>query len=74
MQLYNKLSAEERLKIIQKEGKTRLTMSFYAYAKIEDPKAFRDALFLAWEPLDVLGRIYVAHEVSMPNYHCQKMN
>jgi|LakMenE01Jun11ns_1017448.scaffolds.fasta_scaffold9954758_3 UPF0176 protein len=62
MQLYNKLSAEERLKIIQKEGKTRLTMSFYAYAKIEDPKAFRDALFLAWEPLDVLGRIYVAHE------------
>jgi UPF0176 protein len=62
MQLYNKLSADERLKIIQKEGRTRLTMSFYAYAKIEDPKAFRDALFLAWEPLDVLGRIYVAHE------------
>lgn len=62
MQLYNKLSADERLKIIQKEGKTRLTMSFYAYAKIEDPKAFRDALFLAWEPLDVLGRIYVAQE------------
>lgn len=62
MQLYNKLSADERLKLIQKSGKTRLTMSFYAYAKIEDPKAFRDALFLAWEPLDVLGRIYVAHE------------
>lgn len=62
MQLYNKLSAEERLKIIQKEGKTRLTMSFYAYAKIKDPKAFRDALFLAWEPLEVLGRIYVAQE------------
>ena len=62
MQLYNKLSADERLKLIQKSGKTRLTMSFYAYAKIEDPKAFRDALFLAWESLDVLGRIYVAHE------------
>jgi len=62
MQLYNKLSADERLKLIQKEGKTRLTMSFYAYAKIENPKVFRDALFLAWEPLDILGRIYVAHE------------
>lgn len=62
MQLYNTLSADERAELIDKAGKQRLTLSFYAYAKIEDPKAFRDALFLAWNPLEVLGRIYVAHE------------
>ncbi|HBK84296.1 MAG TPA: hypothetical protein DDZ41_12010 [Flavobacterium sp.] len=62
MQLYNTLSAEERAQLIDEAGKQRLTLSFYAYAKISDPKKFRDELFLAWNSLDVLGRIYVAHE------------
>ena len=62
MQLYNTLSAEERAELIDQAGKQRLTLSFYAYAKIEDPKKFRDDLFVAWNALDALGRIYVAHE------------
>jgi UPF0176 protein len=62
MQLYNTLSAEERAQLIDEAGKQRLTLSFYAYAKIEDPKKFRDDLFVAWNVLDALGRIYVAHE------------
>ena len=62
MQLYNTLSAEERAELIDQAGKQRLTLSFYAYAKIEDPKKFRDDLFIAWNALDALGRIYVAHE------------
>ncbi|MBD3903767.1 rhodanese-related sulfurtransferase [Chryseobacterium sp. Ch-15] len=62
MQLYNTLSAEERAQLIDEAGKQRLTLSFYAYAKIEDPKKFRDDLFIAWNALDALGRIYVAHE------------
>lgn len=62
MQLYNTLSAEERARLIDEAGKERLTLSFYAYAKIEDPKKFRDDLFIAWDALDALGRIYVAHE------------
>lgn len=62
MQLYNTLSAEERAQLIDEAGKQRLTLSFYAYAKIEDPKKFRDELFIAWNALDALGRIYVAHE------------
>ncbi len=62
MQLYNTLSAEERAQLIDEAGKERLTLSFYAYAKIEDPKKFRDDLFIAWNALDALGRIYVAHE------------
>jgi UPF0176 protein len=62
MQLYNTLSAEERAIMIDDAGKQRLTLSFYAYAKIQDPKQFRDDLFLAWNKLDALGRIYVATE------------
>ena len=62
MQLYNTLSAEERAELIDQAGKQRLTLSFYAYAKIENPQHFRDALFVAWNALDALGRIYVAHE------------
>lgn len=62
MQLYNTLSAEERAIMIDDAGKQRLTLSFYAYAKIQDPKKFRDDLFVAWNKLDALGRIYVATE------------
>src|SRR5690606_1212361 len=62
MQLYNKLSAKERAELIEKAGKDRLTLSFYQYAKIENPQEFRDQLFIVWDKLDVLGRIYVASE------------
>ena len=62
MQLYNNLSAKERATLIEQAGKDRLTISFYAYAKIGNLKIFRNHMFLAWNDLDVLGRIYVAHE------------
>jgi UPF0176 protein len=62
MQLFNTLSADERAALIEASGKQRLTLSFYAYAKIEDPKQFRDDMFVAWNRLEVLGRIYIAHE------------
>ncbi len=56
------MSADERAEMIDASGKQRLTLSFYAYAQISDPKKFRDDLFVAWNPLEVLGRIYVANE------------
>lgn len=62
MQLYNKLSAKERATLIEEAGEDRLTLSFYAYAKIGNPNLFRNYLFLAWDLMKVLGRIYVAHE------------
>jgi UPF0176 protein len=62
MQLYNTLSAKEREKLIEEAGKERLTISFYRYAHIKNTKIFRNHLFINWEALDVLGRIYVANE------------
>lgn len=62
MQLYNTLSAQERAALIKEANEDRLTISFYKYAQIGNPQIFRNHLFLAWQELDVLGRIYVAHE------------
>ena len=62
MQLYNKLSAQEIADILDQSTKDRLTLSFYKYAHIKNPKLLRDHLFLSWDSLEVLGRIYVAHE------------
>jgi UPF0176 protein len=62
MQLYNTLSAKERANLIDQAGEVRLTLSFYKYAQIENPKLFRDYLFIQWDKINVLGRIYVATE------------
>ena len=62
MQLYNKLSADERAKLIDQAGEKRLTISFYQYHHIGNPHIFRDTLFIAWNDLDVLGRTYVSDE------------
>ena len=62
MQLYNTLSNIERAELIQQAGKDRLTVSFYKYFKIKNPEDLRNQLFLFWDWIDVLGRIYVANE------------
>ena len=62
MQLYNKLSTNERAQLIEQAGEDRLTLSFYKYTQIGNPQLFRDYLFIHWQSLDVLGRIYLAHE------------
>ncbi|MBU2525826.1 MAG: rhodanese-related sulfurtransferase [Bacteroidetes bacterium] len=74
MQLYNKLSAREREELIAAANQKRLTLSFYQYAHIGNPQIFRDHLFIVWNNLDVLGRIYVAKEginaqLSVPSEH-----
>ena len=62
MQLYNTLSAKERELLIEQAGKNRLTISFYKYAHIGNTTIFRNHLFVHWDALEVLGRIYVAKE------------
>jgi UPF0176 protein len=69
--LHNRISNEELKQRLLQETEPRTTVSFYQYFPIADPKAFRDNLFLQFEPLKVFGRIYIAHEginaqVSVP--------
>ena len=47
---------------VARDGIERVTLSFYKYVTISDPKAMRDALFEKWYALGCLGRIYVARE------------
>ena len=62
MELYNKLSAKQRAVLIEKAGGKRLTLSFYKYHKIKNPQLFRDHLYITWNKMNVLGRIYIANE------------
>jgi len=47
---------------VMKDGISRVTLSFYKYFKVEEPKKLRDDLFLRWSEIGCLGRIYVAKE------------
>jgi len=60
--LHNKISQKELKQHLYNEADKRCTLSFYQYAKIDDPKAFRDLLYKNLETLKVFGRIYVATE------------
>ena len=62
MQLYNKLSSDEREKILEASNLERITLSFYKYVIIKDTVKLRDDLFIFWNSIDVLGRIYIANE------------
>ncbi len=60
--LHNRISQKELKQRLHQETEHRVTISFYHYFHIGDPKAFRDSLFKALHELRVFGRIYVAHE------------
>lgn len=69
--LHNRVSRKELKARIQSDPTPRTTISFYRYFPINDPAAFRDRLYLDFQPLGVFGRIYVAQEgvnaqVSLP--------
>ena len=62
MLLQNRVNKKELKKRIQEETIKRFTVSFYRYVIIDNPAELRDSLFAQWNALNVLGRIYVAHE------------
>jgi len=77
--LHNRISRKELKERIQNDPTPRITISFYCYFKIEEPQLFRNELFRNLKELDVLGRIYLAHEginaqISVPlaNYDALK--
>lgn len=62
MLLQNRVNKKELKKRIQEETIKRITVSFYRYVIIDNPPELRDSLFIEWNKLHVLGRIYVAQE------------
>ncbi|MDE3183673.1 MAG: rhodanese-related sulfurtransferase [Bacteroidota bacterium] len=73
--LHNRVSQKELKKLLFEEKEPRVTLSFYKYASIDDPQAFRDEFYKNLNELKAFGRIYVAHEginaqmsVPAPNF------
>jgi len=69
--LRNLRSPEELLARLAREGTARTTLSFYRYVRLTELDALRNALYVEWEGLGVLGRIYLSQEginaqVSLP--------
>jgi len=69
--LHNRVSQKELKQRLYQETEPRVTLSFYRYFAIADPRKFRDELYIALNEKNVFGRIYVATEginaqVSVP--------
>lgn len=60
--LANNKSREELLAELQAEQFNRVTLSFYRYVHIENPKELRDSLYKKFTELNCRGRIYLARE------------
>ena len=76
--LFNKKSNNELENEIKHEKFNRITLSFYKYTSIKDPKLFRDKLFIKLDSLNILGRIYISLEginaqISVPKHLYKKL-
>ena len=60
--LYNRINSELLKQQMLESAENRITLSFYQYAQISNPKIFRDHFYLILDELGVKGRIYVASE------------
>lgn len=62
MRLYNIVDSKVLKENLMAEEFGRKTISFYRYFIVENPKEFRDQIYLDWAGLNCFGRIYVARE------------
>jgi UPF0176 protein len=62
MALYNRINGRLLKEKMLATPQKRVTISFYKYHQIANPQDFRDELYRGLDSLEVLGRIYVAHE------------
>jgi UPF0176 protein len=62
MPLHNRQDGRLLKEKMRATPEKRVTISFYRYHQIADPTAFRDELYKGLDSINVLGRIYVAHE------------
>jgi len=75
--LYNRINSKELKEKLKQSNEQRTTISFYKYHKIDDPQTFRNDLYLLFDQVGVLGRIYIAHEginaqLSVPDKNVQQ--
>lgn len=73
MALHNRINKVELKKKLMEEPFKRITLSYYRYIIIEDPKSSRDEMFAAFQHLNIFGRIYIAREginaqICVPEY------
>jgi UPF0176 protein len=73
-ELRNRINKDELKLRLAQESIERVTLSFYKYVKIDDPKELRDALFMQLTDLNCFGRIYVAHEGINAQMNVPKSN
>jgi UPF0176 protein len=74
--LHNRVNREVLIKQMLENPEHRSTISFYKYHHIENPKQFRDELYLLLVEIDTKGRIYLATEgvngqISVPSTHVE---
>ena len=74
--LYNQKNKEQLLEDLKKESFERATLSFYKYASLDNLEELRHSLFLEWNKLKVLGRIYLSKEgvnaqLSIPKHNLE---
>ncbi len=62
MQLCNRVDKRVLKEQIANSDVKRITISFYKYAQVGNPQLFRDYVYLHFNEVGVLGRIYVASE------------
>ncbi|MBT8191456.1 MAG: rhodanese-related sulfurtransferase [Bacteroidia bacterium] len=62
MRLYNKVNKELLKAQAQHDTRPRITLSFYKYAHIGNPRVFRDHFYILMNELEVFGRVYVSIE------------
>ena len=61
-ELYNKKSKKQLKEKLKAEKFRRITCSFYKYIQIDNLETLRDDLYLTWNNLNILGRIYISTE------------
>ena len=72
--LYNKVSRDILKERLANDTTKRITLSFYKYYQLGNPRLFRDHFFIMLNELGVLGRIYVSYEgingqISVPEHN-----
>ena len=76
-QLHNQNNKEKNLELLSKEKFKRITLSFYKYIKIKNIDELRNELFLNFNKIGILGRVYIANEginaqISIPENNIEQ--